>query len=213
MPLASVYPLVTARAVARAEGDFQRADQLRAAIREAGYAVRDTRSGPVVVPRDPDEGLTVISTSTSGPDFTGQPDDCDFSVNLLAHNSRADLQRCVESVARHGSGRKLEIVIVDNGSSDRSLELVSGFRMAIRTIELGRNTGFAYAANRGIEAANAEAVALVNTDVVLAPDWLEQLTPILEAEPGLAGVACKMVQMGDEARLYDAGDILRRDGA
>ena len=53
----------------------------------------------------------------------------------------------------------------------------------VRVLELGRNTGFAHAANRGIEAAEAEAVALVNTDVELTPDWLERLAAALEARP------------------------------
>ena len=51
--------------------------------------------------------------------------------------------------------------------------------LPLRMIELGRNTGFAFAANRGLEAASAPAVALVNTDVVLAPDWIERTTNAL----------------------------------
>ena len=47
---------------------------------------------------------------------------------------------------------------------------------------------------------------------MLAPDWIERLLAALERDPGLAAVACKMVQMDDERRLYDTGDFLRRDG-
>ena len=58
----------------------------------------------------------------------------------------------------------------------------------------------------------AEAVALVNTDVVLAPDWLERAVAALEAAPGAASVATKLVDLDDPSLLYDAGDVLRRDG-
>ena len=55
-------------------------------------------------------------------------------------------------------------------------------------------------------------MALVNTDVVLAPDWIERLTAVLEVDPSLGAVACKMVQMNGSGTLYDTGDFLRRDG-
>ena len=101
--------------------------------------------------------------------------------------------------------------MVDNGSTDGSLELLA--ERGVRTIELGRNTGFAFACNRGIEAAETELVALVNTDVVLAPDWLERMMAALEADPGAASAACKMVDLRDPGVIWDAGDFLRRDGA
>jgi GT2 family glycosyltransferase len=83
----------------------------------------------------------------------------------------------------------------------------------VQLIALGRNTGFAYAANRGIEAASGEFVALINTDVVLAPDWIGRMAAALSAAPGAASVACKMLELERPGRVYDAGDVLRRDGA
>jgi GT2 family glycosyltransferase len=101
-----------------------------------------------------------------------------------------------------------EVVVVDNGSTDGSLEWLR--ERGVRTIELGRNTGFACAANRGIEATSAEAVALVNTDVELEPDWLERSVGALR--DGVGSVATKMVLLDDPDVLDDAGDELRRDG-
>ena len=69
-----------------------------------------------------------------------------------------------------------EIIVVDNGSEDDSAELAS--RAGARVLKMGRNLGFAAAVNRGIEAANAEWVAILNNDVTLEPDWL---TKLLEA--------------------------------
>jgi GT2 family glycosyltransferase len=51
----------------------------------------------------------------------------------------------------------------------------------------------------------------VNTDVVLAPDWLERACAALTADA--AAVATKLVELSDPTLLYDAGDVLRRDGA
>ncbi len=101
---------------------------------------------------------------------------------------------------------------MDNGSSDGSLQDLAREHPRARVLELGRNTGFAHAANRGIEATSADAVALLNTDVVLEPEWLDRMAQALQSETRFAAVACKMVQLQEPQLIYDAGDILRRDG-
>jgi len=66
-----------------------------------------------------------------------------------------------------------EIIVVDNGSEDDSAELAA--RARARVLRMGRNLGFAAAVNRGIEAADAEWVAILNNDVTMEPDWLAKL--------------------------------------
>ena len=127
-------------------------------------------------------------------------------------NGRDWLPGCLDSLAAQTLAPS-EIVVVDNGSTDGSLELLAARAPAVRLLELGRNTGFAFAANRGVEAVGASAVALVNTDVVLAPDWLERMARALDRHPEAASVASKMIDLNNPGLLYDAGDFLRRDGA
>lgn len=134
------------------------------------------------------------------------------AVAIPCWNGRRWLDACLESVL--GQTRPPdEVIVVDNGSTDGSPEHVRERFPAVRVLELGRNTGFAGAANAGLRAAEAEAVALVNTDVRLEPDWLERACAALEAAPGAASVATKMLDLGDPSLVYDAGDVLRRDGA
>jgi GT2 family glycosyltransferase len=121
------------------------------------------------------------------------------------------LPGCLQSIAAQ-TVPAAEVIVVDNGSTDGSLELLAG-HPSVRVVALGRNTGFAFAANRGVEAAASEFVALVNTDVELAPDWLERMAAALSADPAAASVASKMVDLDDPTLLYDTGDVLRRDGA
>jgi GT2 family glycosyltransferase len=124
-------------------------------------------------------------------------------------NGRELLPACLDALDRQTLAPS-ETIVVDNGSTDGSLEWLA--ERGVRVVELGRNTGFAFAANRGIEAAGADSVALVNTDVVPATDWLERAAAALDAHPEAASVATKMVDMRDPGVVWDAGDFLRRDG-
>ncbi|HMJ32877.1 MAG TPA: glycosyltransferase family 2 protein [Baekduia sp.] len=103
------------------------------------------------------------------------------------------------------------VVIVDDGSRDDSVAWLRG--EGVEVVVRPDSGGFAAAVNAGLEAvAECEAVALVNTDVALAPDWLSRTVAVLEAVPTAGSVATKMVAMDDPATIDDAGDALRRDG-
>jgi GT2 family glycosyltransferase len=133
------------------------------------------------------------------------------SVVVPAWNGERWLPGLFESLAAQTQAPQ-EIIVVDNGSADGTIDWLRREAPQARVLAQGRNTGFAMAANRGLLAARTEFVALVNTDVVLAADWLETMAGRLGAEPGCASVACKMVRLGDPSVLDDCGDVLRRDG-
>jgi hypothetical protein len=134
-----------------------------------------------------------------------------ISVVIPNWNGRRWLPGCLAALAaqRRAAG---EVIVVDNGSRDGSLEYLHDEHPEVRVIALSDNTGFARAANLGLHVASGELVALVNTDVELAPDWLARTAGALEAHPGAASVACKMLLLRDPGIVDDAGNVLRRDG-
>ena len=136
----------------------------------------------------------------------------DVAVVIPNYDGARWLPGVLESVAAQ-TVAPAEVLVVDDGSTDGSLALLADRFPDVRVLALGANGGFARAANAGLRAVAAEAVALVNTDVVLAPDWLERATAALRAAPRAAAVATKLVDLADPTLLYDAGDVLRRDGA
>ena len=85
--------------------------------------------------------------------------------------------------------------MVDDGSRDESVAWLRG--EGVEVVERGVSGGFGAAANAGFAAvaADCEAVALINTDVVLEPEWLARTVEVLEAVPEAGAVACKMVAM------------------
>ena len=122
------------------------------------------------------------------------------------------LAACLDAIASQTRSPN-EVVVVDGASADDSLRVVAEHAAGPRVIRLDANLGFGAAANRGIASVNADAVALINTDVVLAPDWLERALAALAADPSAAAVATKMVALDDPGRIDDTGDFLGRDGS
>ena len=109
--------------------------------------------------------------------------------------------------------RPLETIVVDNGSTDGSLEHLARRWPGVVVDSWADNRGFAAAANSGFAKARGEFVAMVNSDVELSPDWIERTRAALLEAPDAGSVATKMVDLADPRVLYDTGDFLRRDGA
>jgi GT2 family glycosyltransferase len=135
------------------------------------------------------------------------------AVSAIVPNwdGRRWLPGCMESL-RAQSLTPAEVIVVDNASADGSVNYLRTEHPQVRLLELGANTGFACAANLGLRVARSPLVALINTDVVLEPDWLDRMAAALSRDRRAASVACKMVQLADRRVIYDAGDLLRRDG-
>jgi GT2 family glycosyltransferase len=95
-----------------------------------------------------------------------------ISAIVPVWNGRPLLARLLDSLEAQ-TLRVDEILAVDNGSTDGAPDLAR--ERGARVIAMGRNAGFAAAVNRGIAEAVGEWIAILNTDVELAPDYLEQL--------------------------------------
>ncbi len=119
-------------------------------------------------------------------------------------NRRDLLLNLFESLAAQ-TRRFDEIIVVDNGSTDDSADLAE--RAGAKVLRLGRNMGFAAAVNRGIEAADADWVAILNNDVTVEPDWLEKLLAVPEDAWFASG---KILQANDTSLVDGAFDELSR---
>jgi GT2 family glycosyltransferase len=131
------------------------------------------------------------------------------SVVIPNLNGAHFLEPCLESLA----GQTLppvEVVVVDNGSSDGSVDLLRERFPDARVLAFAENRGFAAAVNAGIAEANAELVAFLNNDAVADPGWLAELAACLERHPGAAAATSKLVLADDSGRLDGAGDGLTR---
>ena len=103
---------------------------------------------------------------------------------------------------------------MDNGSTDGSVEYLRKEHPDIELVCLPTNTGFAHAANVGIEKTSTPYVALLNTDTEADPDWLRCLVETMDrAEPEIAAVTSQMLRLDQPDLTDNAGDELSWYGA
>jgi GT2 family glycosyltransferase len=103
-----------------------------------------------------------------------------------------------------------QVVVVDNGSTDDSVDLVRRRFPEVRLLTFVENRGFAAAMNAGIAEATAPYVAFLNNDAVAEPTWLEELAACLARHPAGAAATSKLLLADESGRLDGAGDGLTR---
>ncbi len=116
------------------------------------------------------------------------------SIVMLNRNGVHHLRRCLPALSRTAY-RDLELVVVDNGSADGSLEVLEAWRppFPVRVLRNSANTTFSEGNNQGIAAASGEFVLFLNNDVEpIAPGWLGCLVETAR-EPGVAAVGARLV--------------------
>ena len=116
------------------------------------------------------------------------------SIVILNWNGRELLEECLPAVVRaiETDGRDHQILVVDNGSTDDSVEWIRQHFPRVRTLELDRNLGFGEGNNRGVAAARHNIVVLLNNDMVVDPSFL---APLLEpfADPDVFAVSTQIL--------------------
>lgn len=151
------------------------------------------------------------------------------AVVIPSWNSLELLPRCLGSLRDQGAA--LELMVVDNGSSDGTVAYLE--QEGVAHLALPENRGFAAAVNLGAARTTAPAVLVLNADTVLEPGAVGTLLDALEADETLGGVQPRLLQLEDaghrlrtsprhsedkcgsdveRARLYSAGQRLSRDG-
>lgn len=134
----------------------------------------------------------------------------EISVVIPTWNGRALLTDCLDSLARQ-TFQDIEIIVVDDGSTDDTVDFLQAQYPAVRVAVLERNRGFAVAVNRGIGDVRGRWVFLLNNDVTLADDCLALL--MAEARTDRYALLTPLVLWTEDPRLvYSAGDRIGVSG-
>lgn len=125
------------------------------------------------------------------------------SIIVLNYNSRQDTLDCLRSL-EHVAYPRADVILVDNGSVDGTVEAVRTAYPLMTVIETGQNLGFTGGNNVGIAHALAEGadyIMLLNNDTIVAPDMIDLMIAAMEADPSI-GVSGPMIY------YFDAPDTI-----
>src|SRR5271157_689683 len=121
--------------------------------------------------------------------------DTTVCVSIATYNSARYIGRCLDAVFGQ-RGAQLEVVVVDNASTDATREILREYRGSIRVIYNNRNGGFAAAQNQAIRASRAEWVLCLNPDVLMEPGFIRGLVETGEMDPDAGAVCGKLLSIG-----------------
>jgi GT2 family glycosyltransferase len=135
----------------------------------------------------------------------------DIAVIVVNYNGGDLLGRCLGALVGQRSA-SFDVVVVDNGSTDGSLEALGELPPNFLIIRSGRNLGFAAANNLGLRESRSEWVSLLNPDAFPDPDWLSRLVGAARRRPEFDVFASRTVLADQPDQLDGAGDVYHVSG-
>lgn len=133
------------------------------------------------------------------------------SVVIVNWNGLQHLQVCLTSLEKQ-LFTDFEVILVDNASTDGSLEFLQSRFPRVRLLSQDRNLGFAGGCNAGIREARGRYVALLNNDTEADPGWLQELIAAIESNPNIGFCASKILFFDDRRVIDAAGDGFGTNG-
>jgi GT2 family glycosyltransferase len=120
-------------------------------------------------------------------------DSLDVSIVIVNWNRSQDVLRTVRYL-RFQAGVRFEVVVVDNGSTDGSLERLAGVE-GVKVIALDANVGPCKARNIGVENSSARYIVFLDSDAILSKWKLARMVERMDLDPSIGILACRMINI------------------
>lgn len=117
----------------------------------------------------------------------------DLSVSIVSYNTREHLERCVASVLAAKPALDVEVIVVDNASSDGSVERIRERFPEVRVIANAENRFFTAANNQAFAVSTGRHVLILNSDVEVGAGALRTMVDYLDRHADAGAVTCRMV--------------------
>lgn len=126
-----------------------------------------------------------------------------LAVVLLNWNGKSWLEKFLPGVIEHTSDG--QICVIDNASTDDSVEFLKQNYPQVQIVQTGKNLGFAAGYNKGLEEINADIFCLLNTDVEVTPNWSQPAMNLFQSSPEIAAVQPKVLDFNRRIFFEFAG--------
>lgn len=134
-----------------------------------------------------------------------------LSIIIPNWNGAHFLPTCLDSLAAQ-TVAPLEVIVVDNASTDGSQALLRDRYVWVRLLALDENRGFTGACNAGMTAARGDYVALLNNDTEVDAGWVAAVVDAFARTPDAGSIASKMLLFDQRDHFHTAGDFFTRSG-
>lgn len=116
-----------------------------------------------------------------------------LSIIIVNWNTRDLLAQCLDSVYGTAHDGELDVIVVDNASTDGSVEMLKHRFPRVRLIVNGENVGFARANNQALDRCRGCYILLLNSDTLVLPGSLDQMTQFMDEHPGAGVVGVRLL--------------------
>jgi len=125
----------------------------------------------------------------------------DVSIIIVNYNTSNLLKECIESIKNNAINICYEIIVVDNNSSDNSIDLIKNKFESLKIIINKINLGFARANNQGIKRSEGRYILLLNPDTVLLRDCLKKMVEFMDGHPEAGVAGCRVLNPNGTLQL------------
>lgn len=125
-------------------------------------------------------------------------------IAILNYNGEEYLESYLSSTL-DSSEEDVEVVLIDNGSTDESIDYVTEWHPEVKIVPLSKNYGYAEGYNKGIESLNAEYIALLNSDVMVESAWLDPIIAFMSENKDVVAMQPKILSLEQKDKFEYAG--------
>ena len=129
------------------------------------------------------------------------------SVIVVNYNGKKWLKKCFDSLSSQ-TYKNLELIFVDNSSSDGSVEFVKSKYPSVKIVELSENYGYAIGNNRGYQVSSGGYIVLLNNDTYVEDTYIQEFLDNINSKPKIAVIQSKIVLMDQPGLIDSAGSFL-----
>ncbi len=126
-----------------------------------------------------------------------------LAIAILNYNGYSYLKQFLPKVVEFSEGH--EVIVIDNASTDDSLDLLKTEFPSVRVIILSENLGFSGGYNEGLKQVNSEYVVLLNSDIEVSPNWINPVVNFMDAHPDIAACQPKILDFKKKTHFEYAG--------
>ncbi len=140
-------------------------------------------------------------------DFSPKKEEVVLSAILVNHNGKATIEECLDSVKKNLEGIKSEIIVVDNHSTDGSVDILQKRYPSIRLLRNHENMGFSRANNQGLRASRGYYVLIINTDTLVYSNSIKKMMEEMQKSPDRGGVGPALLTGENEYQVSFGGKV------